>query len=94
MFGFNDLHDNKGNKSSMRFNVRILTIACGILILSVSGWIIISAINNQVIDGGTWAGIGGFLTGLGVLITGVLYNQQSQKKTEVTQENENYEKRI
>jgi len=83
---FNDLKDNNGNISSMRTNNRILIISVAMLLIAVPIYIIINAFNKMPIDGGTWGGIGGYVTGIGVLVTGVLYNQRSQKKVELENE--------
>lgn len=81
-FSFNDLRDSKGFKSSMRFNSRLVIIVCALTILSVAAYIVISAVKGSIIDGGVWAGMGGFITGIATVIGGTLWNQQQQKKHE------------
>ena len=83
-----DLKDNYGHKSSMRFNTRVLTIISSILLLCLGAYIIISALKGNMIDGGAWAGMGSFLTGIGVIIGGSYYSQQAQKKSELNFEKE------
>lgn len=82
----NDLCDNSGRKSSMRHNNRMITLVGCLLMLSLGAYIIISAIKGFPIDGGAWGGMGGFLTGIGIVIGGAYYNQQSQKKSELKSE--------
>ena len=79
---FDDLKDRNGFKSSMRLNTRLVIIVCAITILSVAAYIVISAVKGSIIDGGVWAGMGGFVTGIATVIGGALWNQQRQKKYE------------
>jgi len=78
-----DLKDGLGYPSSMRFNTRMITLVSSILILCLGAYIVISAMKGNSIDGGAWAGMGSFLTGIGVIIGGSYYSQQAQKKTEL-----------
>jgi hypothetical protein len=84
-----DLNDHKGHRSSMRYNNRFITYICGVLMLSLAAYIVISAIKGIPIDGGSWGGMGGFLTGIGIIIGGAYYNQKEQKKTELINFNDN-----
>lgn len=81
-FLFDDLRDSKGFKSSMRFNSRLVIITCTSTILAVAAYIVISAVKGSIIDGGVWAGMGGFVTGIATVIAGTLWSQQQQKKHE------------
>lgn len=78
-----DLKDNLGYRSSLRFNTRTITLVSGVLLLCLGVYIIISAIKGNMIDGGAWAGMGSFLTGIGVIVSGSYYSQQAQKKSEL-----------
>jgi uncharacterized integral membrane protein len=81
------LKDHTGQKSSMRQNVRLIVISAVILLISIALFIIINAFSkNCILDAGAWAGIGGMITGIGALLTGVMFNQQQQKKTELTRD--------
>lgn len=81
-FSFDDLKDSNGFKSSMRLNSRLVIIVCATTILAVAAYIVISAVKGSIIDGGVWAGMGGFVTGIATVIGGTLWNQQQQKKHE------------
>lgn len=69
-----------GQKSSMRLNMLLITIACFILLLSVAAYIIIASIKGTEIT--QWQNIGVFCLGVAGIVTGVSYTKALQKKSE------------
>ena len=67
----------------MRTNVRIVIIACSVLLSCLGTYMMYQTIRELPID---WSGIGIFLTGMASIITGSLWAKSSQKKHEVERE--------
>jgi len=77
-------------ESMMRLNFFIISVVCGIVLLSIATYIIITALKcKSTID---WSGMGVFVTGIGAIITGISYNKWKQKQIEIDNKMDNEEK--
>lgn len=68
------------NKSSMRLSLLLTIIACFVLLLSVAGYIIVSAVKSVEIT--QWQNMGIFCLGIAGVVTGATYTKALQKKSE------------
>jgi len=82
------LTDLQGKISSMRFNVRIVVLASILPQIGIFLYIIVKVIKGSAIKMEEWSGMGILIGAITGLLTGVLYNQRSQKKIEKTEKTE------
>ncbi|GAG08505.1 unnamed protein product [marine sediment metagenome] len=68
--------------SAMRFSLTIISIAIAMTLLGIVAYIIITASKGGEPD---WAGLGLFVGGLAVLLTGSGWNKQKQKEIEINE---------
>lgn len=76
---FNEMQDDKGNRSSMRIAFAVFIIMDVILVMIMSAGIVISYIRSEPVD---WTGMSYFLGAIGFSTSGAFGAKALQKKYE------------
>lgn len=80
----NLLSDEKGNTSSMRFSLILVTIGAFLLFVSAAIYIVLSAINPELPEP-SWEAMGLFLAGIATIVTGAGWSKTKQKELELNE---------